>query len=965
MKKLFKLIILAAVIAMAIPLNSGYAKAEPLDEKGFSGIWVATVLNIDYPSKPSADAEVLKQEAVKILDDAKRLGMNAVFLQVRPSGDALYKSRFYPWSKYLTGRQGLAPGGGFDPLEFWVAEAHKRGIELHAWINPYRVTKKTISEPKHDINSLDPANPAVRNPDWVVKHGDGNLYLNPGIPVVRKYITDSVMEIVQNYEVDGIHMDDYFYPGKSFDDKDAYSRYGKSFKDINDWRRENINLLVSEISETLKMHSPAVRFGISPFGIWANKSSNSLGSDTRGAQTYYEHFADTRKWVKEKTIDYIIPQLYWNIGYSIADYEKLAAWWIDVAKGTGVDLYIGQAAYRALNSDPASPWYGVGEIEKQLDMNSQNPEIKGSVFYNYSSIAKNPPLFSLLQAYYGKRDEIQAGIPVSIAVPGDDIKTRYDQYYICGSSDPEKPLLLNGEPVENRSSQGFFGILVKLKEGANTFAFSQEGSSSAVSIFKEAASKPPEKMKKAEILSSSVFPRSQELRMPGEKIILSCQAPIGSKVTVAIGGKSYAMDPSSTTKAIDGGIYSAAFTYAYTIPSYTGNPRNVDLGAPVYKMSYKGMTNSVKAPAKIGVVMKNSPYYAEVIANGIFTYPAPDGNNGGIHELQKGMTDYATGMTGDYVRLAMGQWVDKKSVRTYTGQSRMRAKVSKVTYTAGESWDKLTLGISTPSLAVASYENGELRLAIAGLAEGVLPKLPEGALLSCVETKVKEGDGEYILKLKKDQNIAGYYIEKTDKDIILNIKRPVSGKSGPYPLSGIRIMLDPGHGGDSLGAVGPLGKEYSEKVINLKTAMKLKYELESLGAQVLMTRTEDKAVSLEERLAASKTAKPDLFISIHSNSMADNIDISKVNGFSVFYRDAHAYPIAEEIHYDTIKSLNRNDKGIHKKSFYVFRGTWTPSILLESGFVPNPAEFEWLIDDDEQSILAKSLAQTILKYYTE
>ncbi|MPM92566.1 N-acetylmuramoyl-L-alanine amidase LytC [bioreactor metagenome] len=147
--------------------------------------------------------------------------------------------------------------------------------------------------------------------------------------------------------------------------------------------------------------------------------------------------------------------------------------------------------------------------------------------------------------------------------------------------------------------------------------------------------------------------------------------------------------------------------------------------------------------------------------------------------------------------------------------------------------------------------------------------------------------------------------------------------------------------------------------------MKLKYELESLGAQVLMTRTEDKAVSLEERLAASKTAKPDLFISIHSNSMADNIDISKVNGFSVFYRDAHAYPIAEEIHDDTIKSLNRNDKGIHKKSFYVFRGTWTPSILLESGFVPNPAEFEWLIDDDEQSILAKSLVQTILKYYTE
>lgn len=963
MKKLFKPIILAAVIAMVLLLSGGFAKAEPLVEKDLRGIWVATVLNIDYPTKPTTDAEILKQEALKILDDAKKLGMNAVFLQVRPSGDALYKSQYYPWSKYLTGQQGLAPADDFDPLEFWVEEAHNRGIELHAWINPYRITKKTISEPKHDINSLDSANPAILNPDWVVKHTDGNLYLNPGTPEVRKYIIDSALEVIQNYAVDGIHMDDYFYPGKNFDDEKTYYKYGKNFKNIDDWRRENVNMLVSEISRAIKASSKNVPFGISPFGIWANKSSNPLGSDTKGLETYYEHYADTRKWVKEKTIDYIAPQLYWNIGYKIADYEKLAAWWIDTVKGTGVDLYIGQAAYRVLNKDPASPWYGVAEIEKQLNLNVQHPEIKGSIFFSYSSIAKNPSLFSMVQAYYEEKDGAQVKIPVKVAVPGTDIRTRYNEFYVCGLSDPDKPLWLNGELIENRSSQGFFGLLVKLKDGGNTFAFSQEGSCSTVSIFKE-ASKPVEKMKKAEIPAGSAFPQARELRMPGEKIILSCQAPIGSKVTVTIGGKSYDMNP-STTKTIEGGIYPATFTYVYTIPSYTGNPRNIDLGAPVYKMSYKGTTKSIKAPAKVGVVMKNAPYYAQIIKDGVFTCPIPSSEKGGIHELQKGMTDYVTGMTGNYVRLSVGQWVEKKNAKTYIGKNNMEAKVKKAEYAIGESWDKLSLHISSSSLAVANYENNELKLIIAGMVDGALPKLPEGALFSEVLINTKDGNKEYILKLKSDESIGGYYIEKTNNNIILNIKRLVKAKRGDAPLSGISIILDPGHGGNSLGAVGPLGEEYCEKVINLKTALKLKDELEALGAKVLMTRTEDKEISLEERLALSKAVKPDLFISIHSNSMESNVDISKVNGFSAFYRDEHAYPIAKEIYDNIIKSLNRNDKGIHKQNFYVFRGTWTPAILLESGFVPNPNEFQWLIDDEEQSLLAKNFAQAILKYYTD
>ena len=182
------------------------------------GVWVSTVVNIDYPTKATIDVEVLKSEALRILDNAKDMGMNAVFLQVRPCSDAIYKSKYFPWSKYLTGTQGLAPADNFDPLEFWITEAHKRGIELHAWLNPYRVTKQSGKEPAHDFASLAPNNPAKLHPDWVVKHSDGNLYYNPGIPEVRKLVIDGITEIIENYDVDGIHFDDYFYPGNSFAD---------------------------------------------------------------------------------------------------------------------------------------------------------------------------------------------------------------------------------------------------------------------------------------------------------------------------------------------------------------------------------------------------------------------------------------------------------------------------------------------------------------------------------------------------------------------------------------------------------------------------------------------------------------------------------------------------------------------------------------------------------------------------
>lgn len=958
MKHISKILIFLLVLSLALPVFSASAASEVPEKEELRGVWVATVANIDYPSKSTTDSEVLKSEALKILDDAEAMGLNAIFLQVRPASDALYKSKLFPWSKYLTGSQGLAPDNAFDPLEFWIAEAHKRGMELHAWINPYRITKKTPKEPKHDLASLDPSNPARLKPEWVVKHTDGNLYYNPGIPEVRKLVIDGVLEIIENYDIDGIHLDDYFYPGKDFNDKAAYAKYGTAYGNIDDWRRENVNKLISELSKAINAAGEAVSFGVSPFGIWANKSANELGSDTRGTQSYYDQYADTRKWVKEGLLDYIAPQLYWYIGYEIADYSRLLTWWTDVTAGTGVDLYIGQAAYKTGDTDLKSPWCGVAEMEKQLKLNSENKEVKGSIFFSNKSLCNNPALSAAIKSVYKKK----SSVPVGVSIPAEDIQTTLENYYLNGSSDPDKPLYLNGNPVENRSAQGYFGVLVSLGDGANSFTFSQEDSKVTRVIYREPVSSGPAKMSEAEIISTSAFPQSQEYRNPGEKITLSCKAPYGSKVTVKIGGKSYQMNPSGTV-AETSGLYADKFSYEYTIPAYNGTPRNIDLGEPVYTMNYKGTVKSCTAPAKVGVIMKGSPLYAKVEKEVINTYDKAASSDGAAYELYSGMIDTVTGMTGNYVRLSLGQWVKDSDVTVYTSKAQSRPVIKNAEYTSGDWWDSLKLDIQTPPAAIAVFDGALLKIDIAAGSQAKIPKLPDNSPFSSIAASKTGNNTSYILTLKENQSISGYYIQKTAAGLMLNIKRPVKSNNSNEPLTGLTIMLDPGHGGSDTGATGPLGTVYPEKVINLNTTLKLQSELEKLGARVLLTRAEDVNVSLEERLAASRNAKPDMFISIHANSMAEDVDISKVDGFAVFYREKLALSLAEIVFQNTLTDLNRTSKGLHNKNFYVTRGTWTPSILVESGFVPNPYEFEWLIDENEQTRLAKCIADAVVEYF--
>ncbi|SEG81622.1 Uncharacterized lipoprotein YddW, UPF0748 family [Thermomonospora echinospora] len=351
----------------------------PGDSRGrqLRGMWIATVSDLDWPGSPADSVERKKADYRRLLDGARQVGLNAVFVQVRPAADAFYDSPYEPWSQWIAGKQGRDPG--FDVLDFFVKEAHARNLEFHAWFNPYRVSLRA------DRGKLHPDNPARRNPSWVREY-DGKLWYDPGLPQVQELATKVVLDVVNKYDIDAVHFDDYFYPypsGGDFPDKATHAKYGRG-KSKAAWRRANVDALVRGLHKKVHEAKPHVRFGISPFGVWRNRTSDPGGSATKALQSYDDVYADTRKWVKEGWVDYITPQLYWNIGNSAADYRTLVEWWARQVRGTGVELTIGQASYRV-----GEAGFGASELSKHLTLNARHPEVRGDVYFSATDLVGN------------------------------------------------------------------------------------------------------------------------------------------------------------------------------------------------------------------------------------------------------------------------------------------------------------------------------------------------------------------------------------------------------------------------------------------------------------------------------------------------------------------------------------------------------------------------------------------------
>ncbi|MHA7830431.1 MAG: glycoside hydrolase family 10 protein [Flagellimonas sp.] len=347
----------------------------------FRGVWIATVANIDWPKHPGDNTEKKKQDFIEILDFYQKMNFNAAIVQVRTSGDALYPTDLAPWSRYLTGTEGKALIGFEKPLEWMINETHKRDMEFHAWLNPYRATvdlDTSVLAKKHDY---------YQHSDWIIKYGKKNYY-NPGLPEVREKFTSIIKELVTTYEVDAIHFDDYFYPykveGETFDDNKTYTKYGLPGQSLEDWRRSNVDSLVKNVHKTIKQHKPWVQFGISPFGVWKNKRTDPRGSDTKAGQTTYEDlYADPLLWIREGWLDYLAPQVYWSMDYPIASHKIITEWWANNAQNT--NLYIGNGIYKVKNNADKA-WKKKNEIPKQLDFARDIGNVGGNIFFSAKSL---------------------------------------------------------------------------------------------------------------------------------------------------------------------------------------------------------------------------------------------------------------------------------------------------------------------------------------------------------------------------------------------------------------------------------------------------------------------------------------------------------------------------------------------------------------------------------------------------
>ncbi|MDR0799226.1 MAG: family 10 glycosylhydrolase [Dysgonamonadaceae bacterium] len=367
-----KLLSLLFAFLLSLPCSS---QTQPKRE--FRGAWIHVIGQGQYAAM---SVDQMQRYFIQMLDSFQVYHINALIFQVRPTADAFYYSELEPWSRYLTGVQGQAPVGNFDPMAFLIDECHRRNIEFHAWLNPYRVTASAKDK-------LHPSHIYYRHPEWFVKYGN-QIYFDPGLPESREFICQVVQDILNRYDVDAIHADDYFYPypiaGEKFPDDKSFNQYaaaqGFSSNERGDWRRNNVNLLIHEIKRTILRSKPWVRFGISPFGIYRNKRStpDGSGSQTKGLQNYDDLYADIKLWVEKGWIDYNLPQLYWEVGHASADYETLVRWWNE--NNCGAQLYIGQDVDRTMKAS---------DLTQKMELERSLPAVHGHCFWPGYELLKN------------------------------------------------------------------------------------------------------------------------------------------------------------------------------------------------------------------------------------------------------------------------------------------------------------------------------------------------------------------------------------------------------------------------------------------------------------------------------------------------------------------------------------------------------------------------------------------------
>ena len=935
------------------------------------GMWIATTININYPSKMGLSKQELQKEIDEIVKDAYDLGINSLFFQVRPSCDALYASDIFPASKYVSGKQGETVDD-FDSLSYLLEVAEKYNIDVHAWVNPYRVTMYESDEAE-----LSDTNPAVINPEYTVKYA-GKTYLNPGIPEVRSLVVSGVREIVEKYpEIAGVHFDDYFYPypagNAEFDDEETYETYGNGMQK-DDWRRDNVNKLVKEACDAIKGVNPDCRFGISVFGVWANKTSDTPveGSDTSALEAYSSLYCDALNWAKGGYVDYIAPQDYWSFDTEAAPFDDVARWWNANLDGTGVDLYIGHAAYK-------SGEYEEGEIYRQIEMCRTLGLYKGSILYGYQNIKDNVGNVAedVRKAFSEKKPKSETasnGQEISITYPLNNSVSDSSKTYVIGSCDPAYPLYINGNAI-SKTTDGYFSVYLDLEKGKNTYVFSQnEKTKELVVNYK---TKPVESTdgnqnaetepKKYEILS--VYPSASTWLEEDEELNVSCLAPVGSSVSARVGSTEIILSPSD---------------YNDRYEKYTGkiNPTSLVHNTEVKilgNVEFTAVMGNETATVTGGEISRkgaDSYVYAEVKED--YTHTKVGTSSSFYDDFlpsSRGMRDYVVDVTEGYCKMRFGGYIAEDALEFTYGKplllntiltTAIEVNAKDTTNNKNNSTD-IRFGITEniPVDVDFNGENGDMRIIIYNTDTEIIPQfeIPDNPLVKSIVGKKGTRDNMlmYHVTLKDKKNFYGFNIVYENGCMIVKLNNPQTLSDGDKPLTGKRIVVDAGHGGSDGGAPGPGNKP--EKVLNQNIATILAKKLEALGAEIVISRPNDETVDLYERMDILNAECPDMAISVHHNSIAGSANALKAKGFMALYSNNSGVSLSEIVSDTVCRELGRLQKPTAYQKLAVCRNHRFPSTLVEMCFISNVEEYQWSVTEGNAEKSADALVNGILEYY--
>jgi len=941
------------------------------------GVYIASVYNIDFPSRTDLSAADLKKELDSILDNAQAAGLNTVFFQVRPACDALYKSELFPVSEALSTTGKLV----MDPLAYIVKEAHSRNIFVHAWVNPLRVSIGSAANPNTDVRNLPETSPARQNPQWTKAYADGRLYFDPGVPAVRDLIAAGVREIVENYDVDGVIFDDYFYPYPvtdasgvtvGFDDADTYAQYGGTMTRA-DWRRDNVNKMVKAVYDAVKSVREEVRFGVAPFGIWKNDDGTNGGSATRGLQSYSSIYCDPLAWAEGGYVDYLAPQIYWRFTTEVAPYDELVRWWNRALDGTGVELLISHAAYQYDGwTDPQ------GEISEQVQFARSQLCYRGSILYGYEEVRKNTAsLTDELKNVYADSivytDPSPTGLSPSISSPADGSYINASSTYLLGSSSPDKPLTVNGERI-GRTRGGYFSLYVDLQQGENVFVLEQDGVTVTHTIHRGTppasySVRSPEILEEFSVLS--VTPSRDMLCESGGSVTVTCKAPTGSSVTARLGETSVKLKQTQSVKISDSGWAAATYSGTISLPR-VGNDEILDSGE-IRITAVQGEHTASAEGCRIRIRGKDAYVPVRVNENHAELKLRQDSLYYNDFSVQsEGMTDHAVWQGNGFYLLRVGGYVYESSVTELeSGGAVPLGKLSGVKVFSDGANTYIDFGLTQNVPHNGTVRDGNFELTLYNVDLTTVPasvSVEKNPLIKSVAVIYpnKANCVRFLCELTDTKNFYGFDFAYTASGAQAILRNPRNlDLTAPEPLAGIRIVLDAGHGGTDSGALGPWRTKdgsVSEKDLNLSVTLAAAEELQRLGAEVILTRSDDTTVSLTERMEFLCDVMPDLSVSVHQNSVDYSVDVRDVRGTLGLWWADSSILLTECVSEKVAQALFRQELMPRQQMLALCRNPKFPSTLVEVGFMTSVEEYEDMLSGGVDRA-ARGIAEGVLEFF--